>query len=87
MNKKMHYKQLKHINATADYITRIYKTALHYAMRGDATLVDTNFKSSAQNNYSTREKLAAWNYRECKYTIEASGHELMDIIRILTASL
>lgn len=38
MNKKMHYKQLQHINATADYITRIYKTALHYAMRGDATL-------------------------------------------------
>jgi len=87
MNKKMHYKQLNHINAAADYITRIYKAALFYAQRGNDILADTNFKSSAQSNYSTQEKLAAWNYSECKYTIEASMHELLDIIRILTASL
>jgi hypothetical protein len=87
MNRKIHYKQLKLINATADYITRLYKTALYSAQRGNDTLVDTNFKSSAQNNFSTREKLAAWNYRECRYTIEAAIYEMMDIIRILTASL
>lgn len=77
--RRLSTRQLQMISDAAAYMHKQFNLAIWYTDRGIKVLNDPHHQPTAQNNFSDADHLAAWNFREARYSTDGALAEWHNI--------